>query len=183
MLGFLTQWGKMSSEVSLRCTLVTIVGLLLSMLACSLSMPNVERTIDAIVAATLSAIPTNTPAPIDVTVEVLADRGWQDSDVEAREGQQLEVEYVSGKWTNWAGHTPPFDARGENSVCTMASCCEPSPDDPKGALIGKVGKEIFLIGNGGAFTPNAGGNLLLRMNDCDASAADNAGSVVVRIRR
>ncbi|MCX7683028.1 MAG: LecA/PA-IL family lectin [Anaerolineae bacterium] len=112
---------------------------------------------------------------------VLSNRGWQDSGVMLREGQQFRVEYVSGQWTYWSGTLAPFDGNGDSYTCGRAGCCEPLPGGRKGALIGNIGNEVFLIGNGGIFTARSSGRLLLRMNDCDSSLADNEGTILVRI--
>lgn len=112
---------------------------------------------------------------------VFSDLGWQDTGVTLREGQQFQVQYVSGRWTYWSGTLAPFDGNGDNYICGRAECCEPLPGERKGALIGKIGNEVFLIGNGGTFTAGSRGRLLLRMNDCDGSFSDNKGAIQVRI--
>ncbi|MEM2126104.1 MAG: LecA/PA-IL family lectin, partial [Candidatus Methanosuratincola sp.] len=81
------------------------------------------------------------------------------------------------------GTLAPFDANGYNYICTAVSCCEPLPRERKGALIGKIGNQVFFIGNGGSFTAGANGVLQLRINDCDHNLGDNTGSVIVRITR
>jgi hypothetical protein len=131
----------------------------------------------AIVAATPRAIGGQ---PFDA-IEVAADQGWQTSEVMLQPGEQFQVEYLAGTWSYWSGTIPPQDARGDSYACTAASCCEPLPQARKGALIGKVGDAVFFIGNGGAFTAETAGQLLLRINDCDGSLQDNVGSVKLRI--
>jgi hypothetical protein len=114
-------------------------------------------------------------------VEVLSDRGWQDTGLILQGGRQFRLEYVSGSWTYWGGTLAPFDAEGDSYVCGRAGCCEPLPGGRKGALIGALGDEVFFVGNGGVFTARSDGRLLLRINDCDTSLADNEGAVRVRI--
>jgi hypothetical protein len=119
--------------------------------------------------------------PPDV-VRVRADEGWQDTGFEVRGGRSFSVEYLSGRWTAWPGTVPLHDADGTAYICGDAErCCEPIADFRKEALIGKVGDELFPIGNGGTFTPRSSGVLYLRMNDCDGALTENRGSVKVRI--
>lgn len=112
---------------------------------------------------------------------VFPDLGWQDTGVTLREGQQFQVQYVSGQWTYWSGTLAPFDGNGDSYICGRAECCEPLPGERKGALIGKIGNEVFWVGNGGTFMARSRGRLLLRMNDCDGSFADNEGAIRVRV--
>jgi hypothetical protein len=114
-------------------------------------------------------------------IEVAADQGWQTSEVMLQQGERFQVEYLAGTWSYWTGTISPQDARGDSYTCTAASCCEPLPQARKGALIGKVGDAVFFIGNGGSFTSDMTGQLLLRINDCDGSLQDNIGSVKLRI--
>lgn len=114
-------------------------------------------------------------------IEVLSNQGWQDTGLALRAGQQFRLEYVSGRWTYWGGVLKPFDAGGHSYICGRAGCCEPLPGGRKGALIGALGNDVFFVGNGGAFTARSDGRLLLRINDCDASLADNQGAIRVRI--
>ncbi len=113
--------------------------------------------------------------------QVLADQGWQDSDIALAQGQQFQVKYISGTGTDYSGGTAPFGPEGGGYICGYVGCCEPLFTVAKGALIGKVGNEVFLIGNGGVFVTGVNGNLLVRMNDCDSDLADNAGSVYIKI--
>lgn len=118
---------------------------------------------------------------LELEFKVFSDLGWQDTGVILRKGQRFGVEYVSGQWTYWSGTLAPFDGNGDSYICGRGGCCEPLPGGRKGALIGSIGNEVFLIGNGGVFTATSSGRLLLRMNDCDGSLADNEGMIVVRV--
>jgi serine/threonine protein kinase len=114
-------------------------------------------------------------------IQVVANQSWQNSPVQLLAGQEFAAEYISGLWTYWTGGIPPFDANGDNHICTANNCCEMLPRNNKGSLIGKIGSDIFLIGNGGTFLSPAEGTLLLRMNDCDTDLDDNSGYVQIRI--
>jgi hypothetical protein len=122
------------------------------------------------------------PTPV-TTIGVAANRGWQQSDVTLQKGARFRVEYISGQWTYWAGKIPLQGVDGDTYACRAGACCEPLPQAHKGALIGKIGQDVFLIGNGGSFTANAHAPLFLRINDCDGALSDNAGSVTIKITR
>lgn len=157
---------RRAASLALSAAALATLGCSLTCNLCSLSGP----------------LATQPPQEVFI-VEVQADRGWQETSASVRAEQAFRVEYISGEWTAWDGTIPPHDAAGTGYVCGDAdTCCEPMPGYRKEALIGRVGDEFFPIGNGGTFTPQSNGVLYLRMNDCDDALADNAGSVVVRVR-
>jgi hypothetical protein len=121
------------------------------------------------------------PALADYTIEVFADQPWQDTGIVLEEGRRFEIHYLSGGWTFWEGTIPLLDGRGYGQICEGAYCCEPLPLEPKGSLIGKIGGDVFFIGNQGMFTASESGALSLQMNDCDGGWGDNTGSVTVRV--
>jgi hypothetical protein len=123
-----------------------------------------------------------TPDPI-TSIGVHANQGWQQSDVTLRQGARFRIDYLSGRWTYWEGTIPLLGVDGDGYRCSGAACCEPLPQAQKGALIGKIGQDIFVVGHGGSFTASANAPLFLRINDCDGSLADNAGLVKIRITR
>ena len=114
-----------------------------------------------------------------ISFEVAADRRWQETAVIIQAGEQFSVEFVSGEITDL--NTIVSDGRGVGYACNSSDCCEPMPFEGRSALIGKVGGELFYIGNGGTFTAETTGPLELRINDCDAGLEDNAGSLKVNI--
>ncbi len=56
---------------------------------------------------------------------------------------------------------------------------------PIGSLVGRVGSQVFWIGENATYTiPTDAGlkqELFLRMNDCDTGLHDNAGSIRVDV--
>ncbi len=127
-------------------------------------------------------LPTSTPYS-SVPFEVFAAKGWQDTGVFVNSGDQVEIIYVKGLWTEKKGinyYTGP--AGGKSS---QDNPCNPMSHKETGynALIGKIwyGKP-FLVGQ--YFTGKAliSGTLYLRMNDCDQWLADNDGSVHLLIQ-
>ncbi len=122
------------------------------------------------------------PSTTAYVIDIQANQGWQDTTIRLDEGQQVQVEYLSGQWTDWAGTLPPFGPEGEDYVCPYGrSCCEPLPDVHKGALIGRINEAVFLIGAAGSFTAPASGMLYLRMNDCSSALNDNTGFLRVKL--
>ncbi|MBI4675657.1 MAG: hypothetical protein HY741_28775 [Chloroflexi bacterium] len=136
-----------------------------------------------VVPITQVILATRTPTSSNATVGVFATQGWQDSGIVLASGEQFRIEYVSGRWTETKGELAFHGPEGSDYICSFATCCEPLPDQPKGALIGALGAKVFLIRRSGSFTSGGTGVLLLRMNDCDDALGDNAGSIVVRIER
>ena len=122
-----------------------------------------------------------------IIVEVFADKGWQNTGVELIENDQVTVEYISGKWTNWIGHNQPYDGNGPPNVYICAQwmdankCMEPIPTFPAGTLIGRVGQQLIGIGNRATFITESAGILELRMNDGDDGLYDNEGYITVQI--
>jgi hypothetical protein len=178
---------KSSNSIVIATIIAAVVGSILVYAAFRLIDTVLPARTGAAAAPTQLAPAAPTPLaargqPLAAT-EITADQGWQASELALQQGEQFQVEYIAGTWTYWAGKIPPQDARGDSYACTAASCCEPLPRAPKGALIGKVGDTMFFIGNGGSFTSEAAGQLLLRINDCDGALQDNAGSVKLRINR
>lgn len=111
------------------------------------------------------------------TVVVYASRGWQDTGVFLGPGRRFRLRYVSGEIRDRETHIP--DANGTDYVCGNPGCCEPLPDVRRSALIGRVGGPAFAVGNGGEFEAGDGGQLLLRVNDCDEGLFDNSGELTV----
>jgi hypothetical protein len=114
-----------------------------------------------------------------IIVEVPADAGWGDTGMVVRAGQIVRIAYLAGQVVDGKDIIP--DAAGTNYVCGRASCCEPLPNAPRGSLIGRLGGNVFFIGNGGEIAMPENGRLELRVNDCDAGLYDNRGSLQIII--
>jgi hypothetical protein len=112
------------------------------------------------------------------TIEVRADRGWQETGVVVDGRTPFTLRDVSGEIrdedTNIRG------GAGSDYVCGKADCCEPMPHVRRSALIARVGDDVFDVSNGGRFTRRAKGPLFLRINDCDAGLRDNSGALTVK---
>jgi|SRR3989337_41687 len=115
------------------------------------------------------------------TFTVWSDQGWQNTGLGIHQGDVISINYLSGEWNFWAGTSDPHGADGADAYCPSTSCCEPMPLERKGSLIGQIGDEVFLIGNGRTFIAHSNGTLSLRMNDCDNGLSDNEGTITVAI--
>lgn len=116
------------------------------------------------------------------TVEVFADQEWQPTGIQVEEGQQVEITFLSGQWSQCAG--------GMASACAFAGAeglgFETADDNilsagcPDEGLIARIsGADPYCAGASSSTRAERSGELALRMND--AVVADNKGSVVVRV--
>ena len=137
------------------CRVLLTVGLLVTVAACRRNDVALERK----------------------TIDVHADRGWQDSGVSVDGKTPFVLRYVSGEIHD--RDMTLRDAAGSDYVCGRAECCEPMPTVRRGALVGRIGREVFDVSNGGRFTRSQNGALFLRINDCDEGLHDNHGSLTV----
>ncbi len=121
------------------------------------------------------------------TVQVRADRGWQDTGATVQVGDTVEIQYISGSWTQSVGKEPYHTGAVDPTkyvcanVMNASACVEPIPDFPQGGLIGRLGSRLLKVGNYLRFVAEAAGPLYLRMNDADSGLYDNAGTLTVRI--
>jgi hypothetical protein len=130
---------------------------------------------------TASQLPTLPPA----LVEVFANQSWQTSGVNVKNGDTIQITYITGRW-NVRGDfelTDPFGSTPGDDVTTDPECHFPILPSVAGhqALVAKIGE------NGEPFNPfkrirMGDGLLYLRINDCDKYLYDNSGSVSVRIQ-
>ncbi len=121
------------------------------------------------------------------TVDVLANRGWQNTGVSIIRGNRVIIEHTSGLWFTGAADGGGHDASGGPNpwICSQPECHEPLHDFPKYALIGRIGESdvILKIGNRLDFIAEASGPLYLRPNygDVDIAYFNPAGAIKVRI--
>ena len=120
------------------------------------------------------------------TVNVYADRGWQDTGVSIRAGEEITLEVTAAKWFE----DPPgawHNATGgpDPWICGDPDCHEPLPMQPKYALIGRIGEHgaPFLVGDFSRFFAETSGRLFLRANygDEDIPIHSPKGSAEVNI--
>ncbi|MEO8515357.1 MAG: hypothetical protein ABI426_01365 [Flavobacterium sp.] len=128
------------------------------------------------------------PALFLVTpVTVQADIAWQNTGVVIAPSNTVHVNYASGLWTANPNinNGQLYNAYG-NPTFIAAKSGYTMPGQNEGALIGKVGNAIFLIGMGTTLPQNLSGEIQLCINDdlngeYGAGLKDNLGSIVVSI--
>lgn|GEM_PF-3190374 len=114
-----------------------------------------------------------------VTKDIFAELGWQSTGILLASGESIHIQFVSGEIRD--GDTIIRGPSGVGWACEDRDCCEPMPDVGRDALIGRVGDELFLIGDRNEISVATDGELQLRINDCDAGLFDNSGSLRIKI--
>jgi len=108
-------------------------------------------------------------------VSVSATEPWTDTGVQVRSGQVLYVE-ASGR-VRWGRDRRDGPEGEKNSPYNQA---RPLPNRPGAALIGRIGSDVFFIGNDrGPIRVRGTGRLYLGIND--EYLADNSGSFRVTV--
>ena len=114
-----------------------------------------------------------------VTKDIFAERGWQNTGILMESGETIHFQFLNGEIRD--GEAVIRGPSGIGWACGKSDCCEPMPDVERDALIGRVGDQLFAIGDMSEITISANGELQLRINDCDAGLFDNSGSFRVKI--
>ena len=114
-----------------------------------------------------------------VMKDISADLGWQNTEIFLNSDEPIHFQLVSGEIRD--GDAIIRGPSGVGWACDDSSCCEPMPDVGRDALIGRVGDKLFLIGDQNEITVATGGELQLRINDCDAGLFDNSGILRIQI--
>ncbi|MBC9931028.1 hypothetical protein [Chitinophaga qingshengii] len=120
-------------------------------------------------------------------VTTQANIAWQNTGVVLNSNNKATIKYASGLWT-----ANPQDNGGQlynangNPTFIAAKKGYTMPGQNEGALIGKVGNTVFLVGMGASVPPNLSGEIQLCINDdlnglYGAGLTDNIGSIVVTI--
>lgn len=129
------------------------------------------------------------PALFMVTpITVQADIAWQNTGVYLNANNTAQISYASGMWT-----ANPEDNNGQlynangNPIFIPAKTGYTMPGQNEGALIGKIGDTVFLVGMGTTTPANLTGEIQLCINDdlngiYGAGLTDNLGSIEVTIQ-
>lgn len=109
-------------------------------------------------------------------VNVSATQPWSDTGIDVRPGQSVFID-ASGR-VRW-GKDRRDGPEGENNSPFNAG--RPLPNRPGGALIGRIGNDLFFIGaQSGPIRVRSGGRLFLGIND--DYLEDNSGSFRVTVQ-
>ena len=112
---------------------------------------------------------------------------WQNTGIKITAGTPATVKYSSGLWT-----ANPDDNQGQlydaagNPAYINAKPGYTMPNENEGALIGRIGSTVFLIGDGATVPSNLTGDLELCINDdlngtYGAGFTDNESAVTVKV--
>jgi len=113
--------------------------------------------------------------------EVDASQLWQSTAITVTEGETLAFSVVGGEWTHWQGEAPNNMGTGGDYICGAETCAEPLPSAPQGQLIGRIGAQIFPIGQHNAIIASESGPLELSINDDPNGLGDNAGRLFLHV--
>ena len=126
------------------------------------------------------------PAVTQHDVEVYANKNWQDTGVEIRQGETITIQYVSGEWSPFSGYYTDGQGCTNPNFCTQdLSILANFPDNIvsgiHATLIARINHgQIVVVGNEITFEAKNTGSLMLRMNDKNSS--DNSGSLIVLVK-
>lgn len=132
-------------------------------------------------AGTDSDLAANVLFPLLVTVQ--AKQAWQDAGLNVSGTQTTTIVYQSGQWSA----SPGTGMRtGKGAPGYIAKPFYTLPGAPEGALIGRIGARVFLVGDQATVPRGVAGALQFCINDdLDArygnGLADNQGSLVVKV--
>ncbi len=105
-------------------------------------------------------------------IRVQANAGWCDTGIQATRGARL-IFAAQGQWSDTGEHAYGPAGAGQRVANTV------SAEAPLGALVGRVGDQVFTIGERGTISTRADGRLHLSFNDTPGGFADNQGFVDV----
>lgn len=123
------------------------------------------------IVARLSSVVTTTR-----TVTVVANKFWQKGP--AVNAGEVVIITAKGSWNTWPQGGPTWKS-GANGTQYPAPKGFPLPDAPQGALVGKVGNQVLLIGST-FMADDLDGSLEFANND-DHRRADNLGTLSVTV--
>jgi hypothetical protein len=116
-------------------------------------------------------------------VEVHARDGMTDTGIKVNKGDSLTFS-ASGEWGESEGVNRSADGGEAGVLGTGYWLADPYLEDaPWGALIGKIGDDVFLIGRSKTIRASESGVLKLSINDDPDDLSDNHGVMVVTIQR
>lgn len=118
-------------------------------------------------------------------VQVDSELPWQPANIAVKRNDAVVIEVEGGEWSSQAGVSPYNNGTGTGYICAdfipPEDCVEPLPEAPQGALIGRIGDQVFEVGSRARIVAQQDGELVLRINDGDDGLFDNNGRLTVRV--
>jgi len=71
-------------------------------------------------------------------IEMYADKNWQDTGVEIKQGETITIHYVSGEWSPFSGYYTDGQGCTDPDVCTQDLSVLESTSDNSGSLVVSV---------------------------------------------
>jgi hypothetical protein len=145
----------------------------------------IKKTIFAVFTAVfvlgLAAAPAHA---MSIVVSVPASIEWVDSGIDVSIGDLINLETHGLAITGPLDEYPEAKSFSEGQITTCVDGAVPGMvcvlnGAPFGALIGKIGSDVFLIGSAGSFTASSIGRLYLTVNDFSGTYSDNLGRFTV----
>jgi len=181
-------------------TVVILITLIITSLACGISGSSTQAPPITQVIQVTQIVPVTQAPPITQVVpvtqivpavsqqeaEVYANKSWQDTGIEVRQGEIVTIRYVSGQWSPFSGYYTDGQGCTDPNFCTQdLSILANWPDNIVGGihatLIARIGNgQIIVVGNEITFEAKDTGILLLRINDKNIS--DNSGSLTILVK-
>ena len=152
-------------------------------IACALAAATLGCIIDFHVGsepqAVVVAVPTDqlrTDTGIDLRVP--ADQAWTDTGIDVRSGERLQIDYLRGTWSPWAGGAYDAIGSGGDPRCD----CNQMAGVSHAALLGRIeGSQPFYVGDHWDQVVGEAGRLFLGINDTRLS--DNSGWLEVGVQQ
>jgi len=119
------------------------------------------------------------------TFVVQSKQVWPSTNYSVKAGDRIVVTWLSGEWSANPAWGILVNGNGNPSF-PSAKTGYAMPGQPEGALVGKVGNSVFLVGNTAVVPANLAGTLYLAINDdvngiYGAGYTDNIGALKVMI--
>ena len=115
------------------------------------------------------------------TVDVDSQKGWSNTGLEIREGEVLRMEWFGGMWRGDVGMTncPKHGPAGPTCDAYTAPAGYPLPGVVEDSLVGRIGNEVFSVGEQLRKIARTTGVLYLTIND--TGHHDNDGIITMKV--
>ncbi len=116
------------------------------------------------------------------TIEIFANQPWQRTGLTLTKAEKIKIEYQSGWWFI----SPTVNNCDGNGAGPLGKPGYTMVGVREGSLIGRVGEQVFYVGNNGETPEGTEGELELCPNDdlegrYGAGLRDNSGSLTVKL--
>jgi hypothetical protein len=140
--------------------------------------------IAAFIAVLILGLATAPAHAISTVVRVPASIEWVDSGIDVEVGDIFNLKTHGLAITGPLNEYPDAKSFSEGQITTCVDGAVPGMTcvlngAPFGALIGKIGSDVFLIGSAESIAASSSGRLFLAVNDFSGTYGDNLGGFTV----